>query len=501
MRTQLTTRCLLRVILCILALGSYAWASGGFLDDFSDGSIQDGSPVTWGLDPSYDKGVTGEWQVTPEGLQVTPDWPACKEHPTIRMVRDAYGRNVQYTGSVTIRTQVKMPEATTGYGSSVWLFLRAGTSLDNCYFICITREALWICRTDGPEVGYSPMEGWHYWMNGSFDAKNDVMIQFDAIDLTDTAGHRTTTRFEARWWVAGQAMPVEPQLAVYDAKYDAGTIGIGVGCEYEQNKTAIFRWIEVIGTEIEVEPIVDFNGDGKVDIKDLLKMIRSWGQDDALVDLVPDGVVDKKDLEALMDHWQQDVNDPTLLAHWALDEAQGAIASDSTGVHGATLVGSPAWNPNGGRIGGALQLDGLNDCAVAPFVVNPAEGPFSVFAWVKGGAPKQVILSQASGADWLVATTPTGVLATGLSRGGRTGQPLASTAVITDGVWHRVGLVWDGRDRILCVDGIEVARDSQTGLAASAGGLQIGAGSTGAAGTFFTGLIDDVRIYNRAVKP
>jgi hypothetical protein len=35
----------------------------------------------------------------------------------------------------------------------------------------------------------------------------------------------------------------------------------------------------------------------------------------------------------------------------------------------------------------------------------------------------------------------------------------------------------------------------------SDGGLHIGAAENLAPGTFFTGLIDDVRIYNRAVKP
>jgi hypothetical protein len=498
MKTQRTTRRLLSVTLCTLALGSYAWAGGGFFEDFSDGNIQDGSPVTWGWDP-YQR-VTGKCQVTPEGLQVTPDWPACKEHPTVGMVRDAYGRNVQYTGSITIRMQVKMPEATTGYGSSVWLFLRGGTSLDNCYFICITRECLWICRMDDYEVGYAPMEGWHYWMNGSFDAKNDVMIQVDAIDLTDTAGNRTTTRFEARWWVAGQAMPVEPQLSVYDAKYDGGAIGIGVGCEYEQNKTAIFRWIEVIGTEIEVEPIVDFNGDGTVDIDDLLRIIESWGQDDPAVDIVPDGVVDKKDLEALMNYWQQDVNDPNLLAHWALDETEGMTASDSARDHDGIVIGLPAWQPAGGAVDGALEFNRTTFVLTDP-VLGPSVGPFSIFAWVKGGAPGQAIISQQAGAEWLMADPATGALLTELKGGGRLSSALCSDTVITDGDWHRVGLVWDGTHRRLYVDDLLVAEDTQDGLGVSSGKMLIGCGKNMAAGTFWSGLIDDVRIYNRAVKP
>jgi len=53
------------------------------------------------------------------------------------------------------------------------------------------------------------------------------------------------------------------------------------------------------------------------------------------------------------------------------------------------------------------------------------------------------------------------------------------------------------------VDGLEVAKDvmSLSSLVGSDGGLYFGAGSTFAPGTFFSGLIDDVRIYNRAVQP
>jgi len=41
----------------------------------------------------------------------------------------------------------------------------------------------------------------------------------------------------------------------------------------------------------------------------------------------------------------------------------------------------------------------------------------------------------------------------------------------------------------------------QAGLESSEGGLYIGAGSTLDAANFFSGLIDDIRIYNRAVTP
>jgi len=70
-----------------------------------------------------------------------------------------------------------------------------------------------------------------------------------------------------------------------------------------------------------------------------------------------------------------------------------------------------------------------------------------------------------------------------------------------DGGWHRVGLVRDGTERLLYVDGIEVARDTVPTLAGSTGGLHLGTGKGLEPDTFWSGLIDDVRIYDRAVKP
>ena len=51
------------------------------------------------------------------------------------------------------------------------------------------------------------------------------------------------------------------------------------------------------------------------------------------------------------------------------------------------------------------------------------------------------------------------------------------------------------------VDGIEVAQDTQPDLGGSDNGLYIGCGKAMEPGTYWSGLIDDVRIYNRVVIP
>jgi hypothetical protein len=52
------------------------------------------------------------------------------------------------------------------------------------------------------------------------------------------------------------------------------------------------------------------------------------------------------------------------------------------------------------------------------------------------------------------------------------------------------------------VDGTKVAKDATVvGGESSDGGLYFGAGKTFEAGSFFSGLIDDVQIYNEALTP
>jgi hypothetical protein len=85
-------------------------------------------------------------------------------------------------------------------------------------------------------------------------------------------------------------------------------------------------------------------------------------------------------------------------------------------------------------------------------------------------------------------------------KGGRGAKPLKSSVNITDGQWHRVGFVWDGSNRTLYVDDVEVAGDTLPGLPAATDGLTLGGNGLSPA-AFWAGLIDDVRIHNRAVNP
>lgn len=208
--------------------------------------------------------------------------------------------------------------------------------------------------------------------------------------------------------------------------------------------------------------------------------------------------------------FRETLKDTRIVAHYKLDEIEGSIAHDSAGYRHGTLHGEPAWQYGSGKIDGALLFDGVDDYVETPAVLNPADGAFSVLAWIKGGAPGQVIVSQAGGTGqtWIGTDPLQGRLLTGLVPpvGGRNPPSvLQSELIVTDPAilpeWRHVGLVWDGSRRYLYADGAEVAKDagSLPPLPSSDGGLRIGAGKNLEAGSFWSGLIDDLRIYNQAL--
>jgi|GEM_PF-405036 O-glycosyl hydrolase len=236
----------------------------------------------------------------------------------------------------------------------------------------------------------------------------------------------------------------------------------------------------------------DWDKDAKVDFCDFAALADRWGGAS-----VGDGRADLGDLVDWAAYWLEDWR---FAAHWKLDETSGSVARDVLGEHDAALEGNPFWRPAGGAVGGALQLDGLDDYVRTSFAPDPGATRFAVFAWVQGGGARQAILSQSGGVNWLMLA-PDGTLKTELQSAGRQGKPLGCSSIITDGQWHRVGLAWDGSHRTLYVDDIEVACDAQDSLAGSTGNLSIGVGSAPATSAFWKGLIDDVRIYDRAVTP
>jgi hypothetical protein len=74
-----------------------------------------------------------------------------------------------------------------------------------------------------------------------------------------------------------------------------------------------------------------------------------------------------------------------LVGWWKFDETEGTTASDSSGYgHTGTLIGNPKWQPTGGKVGGALELDGVDDYVNTDYATDLPT--WTVAVWVKSPA-------------------------------------------------------------------------------------------------------------------
>jgi hypothetical protein len=203
-----------------------------------------------------------------------------------------------------------------------------------------------------------------------------------------------------------------------------------------------------------------------------------------------------------------------LIAHWRLDEASGSTALDSAGTSPGALVGGAAWRPAGGRIFGALEFDG-NDDRVELGDLDVTDGTgIAIAFWFRADDFDQGFarfVSKATGFNeqehyWMVSTVGGegggGALRFRLRAGGSTTTLASQGGVITAGRWYHAAATYDGSRMRIYRDGQLVAEGPKTGtvnvnpeVPAALGNQPLGAGDAP-----FDGLLDDVRIYNRALS-
>jgi len=201
---------------------------------------------------------------------------------------------------------------------------------------------------------------------------------------------------------------------------------------------------------------------------------------------------------------------PALVAHWRLDESSGDVAQDSTGGHHGTLHGNPAWQPDGGRIGGALLFDGVDDyidCGNLGELDTANE--ITVAAWVKVrefDKPWQAIVTKGNN-FWRIQRDAERDCAEFACCGPGAGRDhwlrnALGDVNINDGQWHHVAGTFDGLQMCLYVDG---RLDKSTPVLVAPGTMGITqfpvtiGENAEAKGRTWHGLIDDVRIYSYAL--
>ncbi len=124
-------------------------------------------------------------------------------------------------------------------------------------------------------------------------------------------------------------------------------------------------------------------------------------------------------------------------------------------------------------------------------------------AWVRPtslGTWRQAVLKETTAglAYALYATGASGNRPDGTVSVGGTDRSVDAPGALSANAWSHLALTYDGTTMRLYVNGTQVATKAQTGaMAASTGALRIGGNAVW--GEWFTGQIDEVRVYNRAL--
>jgi len=194
--------------------------------------------------------------------------------------------------------------------------------------------------------------------------------------------------------------------------------------------------------------------------------------------------------------------------YWKFDEGSGTTAYDSTIYkNNGTLTNGPTWQSASNCVSGScLSFDGSSnyvDCGNATSL--NVTTVFTYEAWVKRlggfGSIQNIIAKNSLGSN--INSAPTWyfdannkvsfvVQGVALIGGGNT--------AITDTAWHHLVITRDSANNWKWYldgnsDGLVVSSYTPT---SNNGNLYI---ATGFGGYYFNGLIDEVRIYNRALSP
>jgi len=194
-----------------------------------------------------------------------------------------------------------------------------------------------------------------------------------------------------------------------------------------------------------------------------------------------------------------------LVVWWEFDKRPVKGIFDSSGNKRAgTIMGGPAWGRRSGKKGGAIGFDGKNDFVQAP--LPPPAADQTVAVWIRTGTPSRTVLGWSDGpakskaGDRTLTVNANGTISWRIWD--KKDKTVTSTTVVADRKWHHVAVRFVKNKGIrLYVDG------EQQGAPVASGAphtkyksphLKLGTDHTMA--TYFSGVVDDVRVYSRALS-
>ncbi|TSC82175.1 MAG: hypothetical protein G01um101419_662 [Parcubacteria group bacterium Gr01-1014_19] len=203
-----------------------------------------------------------------------------------------------------------------------------------------------------------------------------------------------------------------------------------------------------------------------------------------------------------------------LLGLWSFNgkDLSGTTATDrGSGGNNGTLTNGPTVTP--GIIGQALNLDGVNDfVSIADHATLDLTGSVTMSAWIKHTSSTikdwEAIITKGDSAYRLhlcgnstfCGGTPTNdAISVAITGTGCASNGTTSNVIPELNRWYHVAATYNGSAAIIYVDGVLNAESSCSGsISTNAHALYIGENAE-STGRQWTGEIDEVRLYNRAL--
>lgn len=196
---------------------------------------------------------------------------------------------------------------------------------------------------------------------------------------------------------------------------------------------------------------------------------------------------------------------PGLVAAFGFDEASGNSVIDASGTGNNGKLGRGTTRTASGRFGGALSFNGSSLVTIPNASSLQLTTAMTLEAWVRPTTvPNRWVDVIYKGKDnyYLMASTDRNMVpaAGGIFDGGPGTTKTYGAEPLPANTWTHLAATYDGATIRLYVNGTEVSAASRTGtLLKQNKPLTIGGDTF--YGQYFSGLIDEVRVYNRALSP
>jgi hypothetical protein len=193
---------------------------------------------------------------------------------------------------------------------------------------------------------------------------------------------------------------------------------------------------------------------------------------------------------------------PNLVLALGFEEGTGATTADSSGSGNNGALANTSWSA-AGRFGRALSFNGTSSwVTVADANSLDLTTAMTIEAWVNPAVNtdwRTVLLKEnASGLSYSLYGSGSPAVPSTWMRVGSAEREVNGTAALAVNTWTHLAATYDGATMRLFVNGVQVGTRALAGsLGTSTAPLRIGGNAIW--GEYFSGLIDEVRVYNRVL--